>query len=131
MIKKEKKTVKAACFSLHLSLKEYEKLTELTQVLNMSKHKVISKLLVDRADLILCNAPEILRKLDTIGYQLAAADQKIASMVSQTERNCSGDNHASVDQQPAMIPLIHQSENLRHNIDNSFREILSLLKKMT
>lgn len=134
MIKKEKQTAKATRFSLHLPSKEYQKLTELTQTLDMSKSKVIRKLLMGRADIILCNAPEVLRKLDGIGHQLAAADRKIASIVSQIEHNAAGDtrdNHASIDQKETVISLITQSDELRGNMEDSFREILSLLKNMT
>lgn len=134
MIKKEKQTAKATRFSLHLPSKESQKLTELTQTLDMSKSKVIRKLLMGRADIILCNAPEVLRKLDGIGHQLAAADRKISSIVSQIEHNAATDtrdNHASIDQKETVNSLITQSDELRGNMEDSFREILSLLKNMT
>lgn len=131
MMIKEQQKLKAPCFGLHLPWKEYHKLTELTQTLNMSKNKVIRKLLMDRADSILCNAPEILRKLDIIGHQLVETDQKIASILSQIERNPARDNLPSRDQKEAVISLINQSDALRNNIDASFREIISLLRNMT
>jgi len=124
----ETKKPKTTCHNLHIQVSEElnQKIEKLSQTLNMSKAKLIRKLVMDQADMILCNAPEVLRKLDLIGAQLAEENRQMADLIQQLQQQ----------QDSKRCPLQILSLRILQNylkddyLETSFREIIALLKKM-
>lgn len=124
----ETKQRKATHHNLHIqvSVELNQKIEKLSQTLNMSKAKYIRKLIMDKADMILCNAPEVLRKLDLIGAQLAEENRQMADLIQQLQQQ------DSKQRCPLQIISLRILQNYQKDdyLENSFREIIALLKKM-
>lgn len=124
----ETKQRKATRHNLHIqvSVELNQKIEKLSQTLNMSKAKYIRKLIMDKADMILCNAPEVLRKLDLIGAQLAEENRQMADLIQQLQQQ------DSKQRCPLQIISLRILQNYQKDdyLETSFREIIALLKKM-
>lgn len=124
----ETKQRKATRHNLHIqvSVELNQKIEKLSQTLNMSKAKYIRKLIMDKADIILCNAPEVLRKLDLIGAQLAEENRQMADLIQQLQQQ------DSKQRCPLQIISLRILQNYQKDdyLETSFREIIALLKKM-
>lgn len=124
----ETKQRKATRHNLHIqvSLELNQKIEKLSQTLNMSKAKFIRKLIMDKADMILCNAPEVLRKLDLIGAQLAEENRQMADLIRQLQQQ------DSKQRCPLQVISLRILQNYQKDdyLETSFREIIALLKKM-
>lgn len=124
----ETKQRKATRHNLHIqvSVELNQKIEKLSQTLNMSKAKYIRKLIMDKADMILCNAPEVLRKLDLIGAQLAEENRQMADLIQQLQQQ------GSKQRCPLQIISLRILQNYQKDdyLETSFREIIALLKKM-
>lgn len=124
----ETKQRKATRHNLHIqvSVELNQKIEKLSQTLNMSKAKYIRKLIMDKADMILCNAPEVLRKLDFIGAQLAEENRQMADLIQQLQQQ------DSKQRCPLQIISLRILQNYQKDdyLETSFREIIALLKKM-
>lgn len=124
----ETKQRKATRHNLHIqvSVELNQKIEKLSQTLNMSKAKYIRKLIMDKADMILCNAPEVLRKLDLIGAQLAEENRQMADLIRQLQQQ------DSKQRCPLQIISLRILQNYQKDdyLETSFREIIALLKKM-
>lgn len=124
----ETKQRKPTRHNLHIqvSVELNQKIEKLSQTLNMSKAKYIRKLIMDKADMILCNAPEVLRKLDLIGAQLAEENRQMADLIQQLQQQ------DSKQRCPLQIISLRILQNYQKDdyLETSFREIIALLKKM-
>jgi|SRR5690606_12681539 predicted DNA-binding protein len=124
----ETKQRKATRHNLHIqvSVELNQKIEKLSQTLNMSKAKFIRKLIMDKADMILCNAPEVLRKLDLIGAQLAEENRQMADLIKQVQQQ------DSKQRCPIQVISLRILQNYQKDdyLETSFREIIALLKKM-
>lgn len=124
----ETKQRKATRHNLHIqvSLELNQKIEKLSQTLNMSKAKFIRKLIMDKADMILCNAPEVLRKLDLIGAQLAEENRQMADLIKQVQQQ---DSKQRCPLQVISLRILQNYQKVDY-LETSFREIIALLKKM-
>lgn len=124
----ETKQRKATRHNLHIqvSLELNQKIEKLSQTLNMSKAKFIRKLIMDKADMILCNAPEVLRKLDLIGAQLAEENRQMADLIQQLQQQ---DSKQRCPLQIISLRILQNYQKVDY-LETSFREIIALLKKM-
>lgn len=124
----ETKQRKATRHNLHIqvSLELNQKIEKLSQTLNMSKAKYIRKLIMDKADMILCNAPEVLRKLDLIGAQLAEENRQMADLIRQLQQQ---DSKQRCPLQVISLRILQNYQKVDY-LETSFREIIALLKKM-
>lgn len=125
----ETKQRKATRHNLHIqvSLELNQKIDKLSQTLNMSKAKFIRKLIMDKADMILCNAPEVLRKLDLIGAQLAEENRQMADLIKQVQQQ--QDSKQRCPLQVISLRILQNYQKVDY-LETSFREIIALLKKM-
>lgn len=124
----ETKQRKATRHNLHIqvSLELNQKIEKLSQTLNMSKAKFIRKLIMDKADMILCNAPEVLRKLDLIGAQLAEENRQMADLIKQVQQQ---DSKQRCPLKVISLRILQNYQKVDY-LETSFREIIALLKKM-
>lgn len=124
----ETKQRKATRHNLHIqvSVELNQKIEKLSQTLNMSKAKFIRKLIMDKADMILCNAPEVLRKLDLIGAQLAEENRQMADLIQQLQQQ---DSKQRCPLQIISLRILQNYQKVDY-LETSFREIIALLKKM-
>ncbi|MCA5004052.1 hypothetical protein [Sphingobacterium bovistauri] len=115
----------------YLSLTESElyKFTELTKSLGMSKSKIVKLMVIENSNVMLYNTVELIKTLDLLGNQIA---QIRNTLEPEFPFYFAKSVHRPTDHHSynVVIKSIDEYFQTLCNIEDSFRELLKITKKM-
>lgn len=126
----ENKTEQKRRYYLSLTQSEFSKFVTLSNSLGMSKSKIVRLMLIENADIMLYNTVELIKTLDFLGSQIANIRSAIEPVINKYFTPLGQDDNTNNNSSSVPIASIEEYLQTLSRIEDSFRELLKLTKKM-
>jgi hypothetical protein len=126
----ENKTEQKRRYYLSLTQSEFSKFVTLSNSLGMSKSKIVRLMLIENADIMLYNTVELIKTLDFLGCQIAQIRSALEPVIHKYFTPLGQDDNTNNNSSSVPIASIEEYLQTLSRIEDSFRELLKLTKKM-